>query len=188
MGRSFGVKQILGWGLPGNGKTTYVMQLCKALTALGKAYYNSIEQGDSKSLQDVIALCRMDECAPGTIVFGDRDTFEDMMEKLRKNRAKFVVIDSRDYMELTQAQWKLMTETFPKKAFIIVCWEGFGGNPKSEHAAAIRFMADIKVHVRNGVATAQSRFGPTKPYRIFEKQVKPGEQIALPMEDQLLTN
>lgn len=161
--------RMLVWGLPKNGKTTFCIQLAKYLTEFGKVYYNSTEQGEGKSLQDVMKLCGADQVPGGKLMIGDRDTFEEMMEKLAKrNSPRFVFIDSLQYMYLTQDQYKRMIKKFPHKAFIIISWSGAGDNPKGEHAKAIRYMVDITCVVKNGMAHVQSRFGPTMPYQVFD--------------------
>jgi hypothetical protein len=167
------------WGKSGQGKTTGTLKLCKELSRFGRVYYNSAEQGEGKSLQDVVKLVNLADCQPGSIVFGDKDTFEEMMIKLKRNRAKFVVIDSLQYTNLTTANYKLMIETYKKKSFIIISWEGTGGEPKGEYAKAIRYMVDIKIRVHGGILKADSRFGETKPYKIFEKAIEQGAQAEL---------
>lgn len=157
-------------GPSGHGKTTYVLKLCKHLSAFGKVFFNSMEQGDSKSLQKAMEHCKLEECEKGSFIIGDRLTFEEMMQKLKKNRARFVVLDSLDYMTLTTRQYKIMTERYPRKAFIIISWSRTSGEPKTQPAKDIEYMADIKVRVKNGVATARGRFGHTVPYRIFEME------------------
>jgi thymidine kinase len=158
--------RMLIWGPSGSGKTTFAMLLAKELSKLGKVYYNSIEQGEDKTLQDCLKLTQMQEVPASVFSIGDRDTYEEMMLKLKTNKARFVVIDSCQYLNLTTEQYKRMIKTYPKKAFIIVSWEQ-NGNPKGEYAKAIRYMVDIKCHVLNGLARCQSRFGATVPYRIF---------------------
>jgi molybdopterin-guanine dinucleotide biosynthesis protein len=167
------------WGPSGSGKTTFTLRLCKELSRFGRVYYNSAEQGEGKSLQDVVRLVNLADCEAGSIVFGDKDTFEDMMIKLKKNRAKFVVIDSLQYTNLTTKDYKRMIETFKKKAFIIISWEGNGSEPKGEYAKAIRYMVDIKMRVYKGTMNADSRFGETKPFKIFEQKAEPAAQQQL---------
>jgi len=160
--------KMLVYGLSGSGKTTFVMQLCKELAAHGKVYFNSVEQGNAKSLQNVAYFCNMQEVEKGKMVIGDRDSYETMKLKIKRNKAVFVVIDSLDYINLTTAQYKELTQLFPKRSFIIVSWAD-GDKPKSQYAKAIEYMADIKTYVSRGVATSKSRFGHTKPYYIFGK-------------------
>jgi energy-coupling factor transporter ATP-binding protein EcfA2 len=170
--------KMLVWGASGSGKTTFAMLLAKMLSKYGKVYYNSIEQGEGKSLQDVVRLTNMEE-AEGVVMFGDKDTFDEMVSKIQKNRCKFCIIDSVQYANLTTTQYKYLIAKFPKKSFILISWEGSGGEPKGEHAKAIRYMVCIKAHVKRGQAEVASRFGPTHPFKIFTPIPKEVQQKAL---------
>lgn len=166
------------YGKPGNGKTEFIMQLSKYLASFTRVHYNSFEQGISKTLQD--ALIRNDMMAvAGKIMFGNMETFDELMERLAsKNAPQVVVIDSRDYMNLTTAQFKTMTERHPRKAFIIICWEA-GGKPKGEYGKSIEYFCDIKVHVRDFVAYPRSRFGGNQKFIIWDRKPKAGSQLSL---------
>jgi nucleoside-triphosphatase THEP1 len=199
MGRSLGVKQIMAkkysvynvneewknavgtladpftmlvYGRPKNGKTSFIMKLCKYLTEHGKVYYNSAEEGDSKTIQDALRLAKMDEVEDGKFILGDNDTFIEMCEKLKKNRCKICVIDSLDYMRLTTEQFKKLIVQFPNKSFIIICWEK-RGKPGNYYAKEIEFQVGCVVHVKNFEAFITSRYGglgPKIPYTIWEKK------------------
>ena len=154
-------KMIL-YGRPGNGKTEYALQLTKYFAQFTRVYYNSFEQGISKTLQDALKRNQMQEVA-GRVVFADRETFEEVMARLhKKNSPMIVILDSRDYLNLTTAQFKLMTHAFPRKAFIIICWES-GGKPKGEYAKSIEYMCDIKAHVSGFVHRHQEEITSSSP-------------------------
>lgn len=178
--------RMIIYGESGGGKTTFAMRLAKMLTGLGKVYYNSSEQGEGKSIQDAFKRADIGTCPKGSFMLADRHTFAEMMECLGKKRsAPFVIIDSLNYLKLTEAQYKVMIETFPKKVFIIISWSE-GKGPKGDHAKAIEYMVDIKVRVNDGEVIALSRFGATEPYRLFPskkaKKVATGQQLTL-LED-----
>jgi hypothetical protein len=159
--------RMLVFGKPGNGKTEFCIQLAKYLAQFTKVYYNSFEQGISKSLQDAIKRNNLGEVS-GKIIFGDKETHEEMVQRLRnKNSPSVVIIDSRDYLNLTTREYIELVELFPRKAFVIICWES-GGKPKGEYAQAIEFMVDIKVHVRQFKAYPRCRFGGNVPFVIWE--------------------
>ncbi|WP_400192791.1 AAA family ATPase [Hymenobacter sp. B81] len=178
--------RMLIYGESGGGKTTFTMQLAKMLTMFGKTYYNSSEEGEGKSIQDALKRARIDECPKGSFMLGDRDTFDEMVEKLSKKRsATTLVIDSLQYMSLTKAQYQHLVNLFPKKNIIIISWSA-GKEPKGEHAKAIKYMVDVKCVVSDGLVVASSRFGPTQPYRLFpskklqkEKEPQAGDQLTL---------
>jgi len=178
---------MLVFGRPKNGKTSFIMSLCKYLTSFGKVYYNSAEEGDSKTIQDSLILCKMDEVPSHLFTLGDRDTFDEMVVKLKYNRAVFVVIDSIDYIYMTKLQYQNLRELFPNKSFIIISWEK-NGKPKTQVAKDIEHMVGSIVHVKNFTAYVQGRYGGNEPYVIWDrgkKKVEPKpEQLSLPLGDE----
>jgi len=170
--------RMLIYGPSGSGKTEFCMQLAKYLCGFTRVYYNSYEQGISKSLQDSLRRNNMEEVA-GKIIFGDRENVKEMTDRLKKrNSAKVVFIDSRDDMGLTAHQYSKLIHQFPKKAFIITAWE-HGGKPKGHHGKAIEYLADIKVQVSEFRTKHRCRFGGNEPFVIWDKPKKKVPQIGL---------
>lgn len=149
-----------------NGKTTLVMEFCKDISKLYKTYYNSSEEGDSLTIQEAMILTGFGPDNVGKFLLGDRDTFKQMDKKLEKNRAKIVVIDSRDYVKMTTEQWKYLEEKYGKKSFIIVCWEN-RGRPKGKYAEDMEYMVDMVTHVSDHIAITNGRFGSQLKYDIW---------------------
>ncbi len=162
--------KMLVYGPPKAGKTTFILKLCKELAKHGKVFFDSIEQGDSKSLQSAMILTKMNEVKEGRFMLGDRYYYKDLVEVLRTNRAQFVVIDSLDYINLTTIQYKALIKQFPRKSFIIICWSK-GDEPKSQYAKDLCYMVDIRTMVIDGVAHTKSRFGGSEKYAIFGQQL-----------------
>ncbi len=171
--------QMIVYGNSGNGKTDYAIKLSKYLAQSGaKVYYNSFEEGICRTLQEAIKRNDLME-VQGKIMFGNKENLDDMITRLAKrNSANVVVIDSRDYMNLTTEQYKKLQRRFPRKAFIILCWEA-AGKPKGQHAKDIEYMCDIKVAVDNFRAHPRSRFGGNETFVIWNKYAKEGEQMSL---------
>ncbi|WP_312395664.1 hypothetical protein [Chryseobacterium sp.] len=143
------------------------MKLAKYMANFGKVSYISPEQGISKSLQDAIVRNDMSTVA-GKVMFLTGGTFDELLVYIRKSRSKTIIIDSLDYMKLTVDQFKILTKTFPKKAWVIVAWAK-GGAPKSQHAKDIEFMCDIKSYVENfKISLPTSRFGGNKEFVIWK--------------------
>ena len=111
---------MLVYGLPKNGKTNFMMKFSKYLTQFGKVWYNSIEEGDCLTIKEAFIRCRMDELEPGKFMMGDRYFFQDMVEYLKgRNKGKFVIIDSRDFINLTCQQFKKLKTLFP----VVICFQ-----------------------------------------------------------------
>ena len=160
-------------GDSGHGKTIYALMLMKVLGQhIGKAFYNSVEQGFSKTLQSNAKLARLYEVA-GKVAFGDHLTHEEMMKKLDNKhfRCTYLFTDSRDFMKLTFEQYKQYKQHPRRKhlGIITICQSDGSDQPKSTDGKQIKFDADIKVHVQDFVAYSTSRFGDTKPFVIWEK-------------------
>ena len=166
------------YGMSGNGKTDFCVKLSKYLATFTRVDYFSYEEGISKTLQDAIKRNNMQEVT-GKIMFIEKTSFKDMVERLqRKGSAKVVVIDSLDYMNLTTQQFKILCKTFPRKSFIVICWEK-SGEPKSQYGKDIKYMCDVKVRVYNFKAYPVSRFGGYKTFVIWDKKAKKGDQTKL---------
>ena len=163
--------RMVVYGRSGQGKTEFCLQLAKYMAGFGRVYYNTFEQGISKTMQDGLRRNNMEEVA-GQLIFGNRETFPEMLARLGKKRSpRICFIDSRDYMNLTQEQYKLLIKRFPRKSFILVCWES-GGAPKGDHAKAMLYMCDIKVQVNDFLAYPASRFGGNIPFAIWPERAK----------------
>lgn len=173
--------KVIIWGDPGNGKTEFCIQLAKYMAKFTKVYYNSFEQGICKTLQD--ALLRNDMMqVNGRVVFGDQETFEEMLDRLgTRNAPQVCIIDSRDYINLTTAQFKRLIDAHPRKCFVVVCWAS-GSKPRGEFAKQIAYMCDVKIQVQNFVAHPRSRFGGNKKFTIWNRAAKSGEQLKLIVE------
>jgi hypothetical protein len=172
--------QMLVYGKPKNGKTSFMMQFAKYLAINhGKVFYNSVEEGDSKTIKDALERCNMTDVPDGRFMLGDRYFYRQLVEKLQmRNSGRFVFIDSRDYMQLTSHQYKKLREHFPNKCIIIICWES-AGKPEGKYAKDIEYMVDIVCHVRDYKARVRSRFGGGQEFVIWNRKPKAGEQIKL---------
>jgi len=85
------------YGNSGNGKTTFVLQLCKYLSKFGRVAYNSMEEGDSESMRLAFMRTGMEACKR-RIVLLDNEPLNELMERLRKHKSqKIIVIDSIKY-------------------------------------------------------------------------------------------
>jgi hypothetical protein len=159
--------RMIVYGASGNGKTDYLVQFSKYLTQFGRVYYNSFEEGASKTLADAFERHDLQDVEPGSFILGDREPFEDVVRRMTgRNSPRFCFIDSLDYIRMTTEQYQELIEQCPTKSFIIVSWAA-GKYPKSQAGKDIEYMVDVKVRVVEYKAYARSRFGGTEPYVIW---------------------
>lgn len=157
------------------GKTMYMLYTAKELSKFGRVLINSVEQGFRKTFQHNVAIAQLP--ANGRIMIGDNLTFDEMMHQLtsKYSRYNYLIIDSRDFMELTFAQYKSIRSLKKKALGIITVNHGDGDlkngiiKPNSPEGKKIRYDADIKVSVSNFIAHSRGRFGETKPFVIWEQ-------------------
>ena len=174
---SFGLPETNGawliWGESANGKTDLTLQLCKMLSAFKKVHYNTLEERGRESFRLACIRNNMEAC--GSKFSFECEDYESLRARLRKKRsAKIVVIDSVQYLRITEAQYKELIREFSDVLFIFVS-HAKGTMPKGAVADAIRYDADVKINVKNFVASVQSRFGGNKPYTIWEEGARNAE-------------
>lgn len=174
---SFGLPETNGswliWGESANGKTDLTLQLCKMLSAFKKVHYNTLEERGRESFRLACIRNNMEAC--GSKFSFECEDYESLRARLRKKRsAKIVVIDSVQYLRITETQYKELIREFPDVLFIFVS-HAKGTMPKGAVADAIRYDADVKINVKNFVASVQSRFGGNKPYIIWEEGARNAE-------------
>jgi hypothetical protein len=175
--------KMLIYGPEKNGKTDFTMKLCKYICQFGKVYYNSHEEGRSKTLQGTLVRNEMCDVA-GKVLFLHKESIDELVLRLKKaGSPRFVVIDSVDYMEITEKDYKRLVDTFPKKSFILISWIDKQGNPLTTHAQRIAKRVDIKVFVKDLTAIPVSRFSDetngNKAWKFGNKTPAPGSQPSL---------
>ncbi len=157
------------WGESFNGKTSFCMQLAKALTPSGNVFYNTLEEGARKSMQQAIIRANMKE-VKRRFVIGNCESIEDLKIRLRRKKSPHIVfIDSIQYTGLNKVEYKKLKQEFPNKLFIFVS-HADGKNPEGSLAKFVKYDADIKIRVEGYKAMSLSRLGGDKePYIIWEQ-------------------
>jgi hypothetical protein len=157
------------WGESFNGKTAFSMQLAKALTISGKVFYNTLEEGARKSMQNAVIRQNMQEVKQRFLI-GNREGMDDLKERLRRKKsADIIFIDSLQYTGLTKKEYKALKEEFPNKLFIFIS-HADGKNPEGSLAKFVKYDADVKIRVEGYKAMCLSRLGGDKePYIIWEQ-------------------
>ena len=147
----------LVWGPSYNGKTTFVCQLAKYLTSFGKVVYNSLEEGESKSMENAFRRVGMEE-ARRKIILLDKAPLTEIKQRLAERRPpKFVIMDSVQYAEMHLKDYKQLLADYPNTVFIWVSHEK-GKLPEGRMADKIRYDAMVKIRVVGYKAFINSRF------------------------------
>ncbi len=159
------------WGMSGNGKSNFIMQIVKVLMMYGKVLYIGLEEGFEASMQMNVARHLNEDEHSGLIEFTDHSmTYEALITKLKRKRSpRFIVIDSLQYWNITYEMYKALKEMFPKKSFIFIS-HASGKLPDGKVADKIRYDAGIKVLVKDYVAHIISRYGGSKNFCIYEQE------------------
>jgi predicted ATP-dependent serine protease len=159
------------WGQSGNGKTRFLLQVCKYLTHFGKVDYNSLEEGACESIAKALRETNMEE-VEGKFRLLDVMPFPEFVTRLSgKKQADFGVVDSVQYAGFDYEEYKKTKEQLKKKSLLFIS-HATGNNPKGNTADAIRYDSSIKVHVVGYVAKVVSRYGGNKPFIIWEEGAK----------------
>lgn len=162
------------WGESGSGKTTLALRILGVLTEFGNVYYNALEQGFSGSLQDNITAAGLTSKQTDRIKGHVHSSYEEMLGYVKKTRARFIAIDSVQYMGnigLTYSQYKELKQVCKRgKKSLILISHAEKDKPKGNHAKSIRYDVDIKIFCREGKTYVDSRYGKTKPYTIYSKK------------------
>lgn len=157
------------WGLSGNGKTRFALQLAKYLTNFERVFYNSLEEGMKLSFRKALQDNQMKSVGNKFTFHSER--LPQMRKRLEQKRSPNVIfIDSLQYLKPTIEEYYQLLEDFPKKLFIFIS-HAQGLQPKGEIADVIRYHSDVKIRVHQFLASPAetTRYGGHKPYIIWEE-------------------
>ena len=155
------------WGNSGNGKTSFVMQLCKELCKYDRVALNSLEEGTCLTVQNNLKRFGMAEVSRRLSFI--KEDIPALKERLRRHKSfNIVVVDSIQYTQMTYKDYIRLKEEFPDKLFIFLS-HARGKNPKGDTATSVMYDADLKIWVEGYVAYSKGRYrGETGQYTIWE--------------------
>ena len=155
------------WGNSGNGKTSFVMQLCKELCKSDRVAFNSLEEGTCLTVQNNLKRFGMAEVSRRLSFI--KEDIPALKERLRRHKSfNIVVVDSIQYTQMTYKDYIRLKEEFPDKLFIFLS-HARGKNPKGDTATSVMYDADLKIWVEGYVAYSKGRYrGETGQYTIWE--------------------
>ena len=156
------------WGNSGNGKTSFVMQLCKELCKYDRVAFNSLEEGTSLTVQNNLRRFGMAEVSRHLAFI--KEDIPTLKIRLRRHKSfNIVIIDSFQYTQMTYRDYIQLKEEFPDKLFVFIS-HARGKNPKGDAATSVMYDADLKIWVEGYVAFSKGRYqGATGEYTIWEK-------------------
>lgn len=154
----------------GNGKTSFVMQLCKELCKYDRVVYNSLEEGACLTVQNNLKMHGMSEVSR-RLAFIQED-MEALKARLRRHKSyNIVVVDSFQYTRMSYRDYIALKEAFPGKLFIFIS-HAKGKNPKGDAAESVMYDATLKIWVEGGKASARdglsvrpASMSPTRGWR-----------------------
>jgi hypothetical protein len=154
---------VFVWGNSGNGKSSFVMQLCRELTKFGRVIYNSLEEGTCYTMQ--ATLNRFDMAITDRrFLLVDGEGADELSERLlRRKSADFVVIDSFQYFQLSYKEYLKFKELHRDKLLIFVS-HADGKYPAGRAARSAMFDSTLKIWVEGCRAFSKGRFIGDKGY------------------------
>lgn len=157
------------WGNSGNGKSSFVMQLCKELCKYDRVVYDSLEEGSSLTMLQSLARHGMQDVERRFNLL-NAEPMEELMERLRRRKSwNVAVIDSFQYTQMTYRDYIRMKEQNKDKLLIFISHAG-GCMPRGSAAVSVMYDAALKIWVEGFKAFSKGRFfGNTGEYTIWDE-------------------
>ena len=162
------------WGNSGNGKSSFVMQLCKELCKFDRVAYDSLEEGTKLKMQASLQRHGMADCGRRFSLLND-EPMDELKARLDKRKSfNIVVVDSFQYTQMTYSDYKLLNERYRNKLIIFIS-QATGSQPMGSAAKKVMYSATLKIWVEGFRAFSKGRFfGPkyNEGYTIWEEGAK----------------
>ena len=165
--------KIFVYGTSGSGKSVFVIRLADYFANnFGKVLYCSHEEALKKTMRD---RANNFDISSKKLYVGEYINFDYMIEKIRRNYYRMLIIDSVQYSQFTYEQLKQLDAEFKKRKLVVIL-VSFGTALKSPKCNTdIMHACDIKMFFDKGVAIIESRYlSETKKARLFTPQTKTG--------------
>lgn len=158
------------WGNSGNGKTSFLLQLCKELSRFGRVAYDSLEEGASLTMKNAFMTAGMQDVARRFVLL-DRENMEQLSARLGKHKSPdIVVIDSFQYTHMSFAEYEAFKERHANKLLIFVS-QADGNKPAGRTAVSVMYDASLKIFVSGFRAISKGRyFGNLGYYTIWKER------------------
>ena len=178
------------FGLSGQGKTEFCIQLAKYLCRFGRVAWLSYEQGHDSDLQMATIRNKMQE-QTGLFITIDplkkrkkgMSLYDELCDYLdKKSTPEFVFIDSLDYLcvngQLTMEQYYHIKENYGKKRGIIFLAHELNGLPEMRIGKKIMFDGQFAVRVYKCIARkAKNRCGGNGNHVVYFKEARRADPL-----------
>lgn len=160
------------WGNSGNGKTSFMLQLCKELSKFGRIAYDSLEEGASLTMKNAFMAMGMQDVARRFVLL-DREDMGQLDARLGKRKSPdIVVIDSWQYTKMSYKDYEAFKERHANKLLIFVS-QADGNKPLGRTALSVMYDAALKIWVSGFRAHSKGRyFGSKGYYTIWEERAQ----------------
>lgn len=161
-------------GRPTNGKTSFVVQLIKALAELDMRvrFYNFEEQA-SATMQETIRREKIADVANNVQVISYMMDYNEIREELQNLRVNVAVIDSIQKSGITKKQVEELREDFPNILIVFTSHVLPNGLPEKAPANQVYREASLKIYVDRYRAISQGRyFGELGYYNIWKEKAE----------------
>lgn len=157
------------WGRSGNGKTSFLLQLCKELTRYGKVAYDSLEEGDSLTMQNALIRVGMGDVGRQFVLLNE--SLKELDTRLKRRRSpNIVVVDSFQYAHINLKEYEEFIDQHKKKLIIFVS-QADGTKPLGRTAQSAMYSASLKIWVEGYRAISKGRyFGDKGYFTIWEER------------------
>ena len=157
---AFGKPEACGvwfiWANSGNGKSSLVMELIKAMSPVGRVVMNALEEADSDSMRKKLVEHRMSDLKKKLLFVNE--SMEELELRLdRKKSAKIVVIDSVQYTHMSYKEYVRFKEKYATTKILIFTSHADGKKPTGRVANSIMYDAYMKVWVEGYRAFCKGR-------------------------------
>ena len=150
------------WGNTGNGKTSFVMQLCKYLCRFGRVAYDSLEEGACLTMQNTLMRFQMQEVNRRFLLL-DAEPLDQLSLRIKRQ--------NRQYIEFKEKH---------RGKLLIFISHATGRLPTGRSAKSVMFDASLKIYVEGYRAFSKGRFiGPRGHFDIWPEKSRLywGEEI-----------
>lgn len=156
------------WGNSGNGKTTFAMQLIKALLQEDRAIINSLEEGNKQSMKNTLVNTDFTPKELKRIII-TCEPMNVMSERLKADKSPHIaLIDSLQLTGWNFNKFLQFKEEHPDKLLIFIS-QTENGKPIGMMAERIKLYADQKIFVQGYKAISNGRSNPGGEYIIWHQ-------------------